>query len=115
MLGEILLEFFKMGATEKLKLILDGKLSCADNLKKFLENIEKDNERGKKINAVLHLNHNALEDAKKVDYKIKKKEKLGKLAGLGIIVKSNMCSCDNILFCIRLMEAKKERKVNIPA
>ena len=91
MLWEILLELFRMGATEKLKLILSGKLTCVDNIKKFLENIEKDNERGNKINAVLHLNHNALEDAKKVDYKIKKKEKLGKLAGLGIIVKSNIC------------------------
>src|SRR3989338_10145195 len=45
----------------------------------------------KVINAVLFLNKKSIEDAKKIDEKIKKGEKTGRLAGLGIIIKSNIC------------------------
>ena len=80
-----------MSAFEKVKLVLAGKLTASDNIKQFLDKIERDNQKGKKINAVLHVNPRALEEAKAVDDKFNKKQKLGKLAGLGIIVKSNTC------------------------
>ena len=80
-----------MNAIEKIKLIKSGKLKAVDNIKGFLKAIEKDNKKGKGINAVLVLNDNALDDAKKIDDKIKKGERTGRLAGLGIIVKSNIC------------------------
>jgi len=69
-----------------------------EKLKKYLENIERDNHKGKKINAILHLNPNALAEAKIIDEKIEK-GKAGKLAGKIIAIKSNInvknliCNC----------------------
>jgi len=80
-----------MNSIDKVKLIKSGKLKALDNIKGFLNAIEKDNKKGKGINAVLVLNDKAIEEAKKIDEKIKKGEKTGRLAGLGIIVKSNIC------------------------
>ncbi|MFA5020031.1 MAG: amidase family protein [Candidatus Pacearchaeota archaeon] len=80
-----------MKTFEKLEKIKSGKLKAVDNIKQLLNAIEKDNHNGKKINAVLSLNKNALADAKKVDDKISKGQKTGRLAGLGIIIKSNIC------------------------
>jgi len=86
-------------AIEKIKLIKEGKLTCEQNIKQLLANIEKDNQKGKKINAILHLNPRAVEEARVIDEKIKKKVKVGKLAGLGIIVKSNICVKNLIANC----------------
>ena len=61
-----------------------------EKVKKYLEAIEKDNQKGKKINAILHLNPNILEEAKVVDEKVKK-GKAGKLAGIVFVIKSNIC------------------------
>ncbi|MEK6890733.1 MAG: amidase family protein, partial [Nanoarchaeota archaeon] len=80
-----------MNSIEKVKQIKSGKLKAVDNIKEFLNRIEKDNKKGKGINAVLVINSNAIEDAKKIDDKIKKGEKTGRLAGLGIVIKSNIC------------------------
>ena len=80
---------------EKLKQIKEGKLSAEENIRNFISKIRKDNPE---INAVLHLNETAMEQAKDIDKKIKNK-KAGKLAGLGVIVKSNInvlgliCNC----------------------
>lgn len=70
---------------EKLELIKHRKLSAEENIKKFLEVIEKK----KKINAVLYVNPKTLEEAKEVDLKIRN-EKAGRLAGLGFVVKANI-------------------------
>ena len=84
-----------MTIKQKLNLIKSGKLSAEQNIRNFISKIRAENPR---INAVLHLNENAVSDAKEVDEKIKKK-KAGKLAGLGVIVKSNInvknviCNC----------------------
>lgn len=72
---------------EKLQLIKSGKLTAQQNIKDFLEKIKKED---KKINSFIYINHNALSEAKEVDSKIKK-GKFGKLAGLAIAVKSNIC------------------------
>ena len=80
---------------EKLKQIKEGKLTAEQNIKDYIEKIKKENP---KINAVLHLNELAINQAKQIDEKIKK-GKAEKLAGLGFIVKSNInvkgliCNC----------------------
>ena len=61
-------------------------MDVVDKLKKYLEEIRKNDKSGNKINAFLHLNPNALEEAKKIDSKKNK----GKLAGQIIGVKSNI-------------------------
>jgi len=58
-------------------------------LKGYLQEIEKNDKKGKKINAFLELNPNSLEEAKKIDEKIKNKT-AGKLAGKIIAIKSNI-------------------------
>ncbi len=78
-----------MEIKEKIKLIKSGKLTAEQNIKNFLEKIEKDDRKGKKINAFLQLNNNALLEAKEVDSKIKK-GKAGELAGLAVAVKANI-------------------------
>jgi len=80
---------------EKLKLIKSGKLSAEENIKIFIEKIKKEDG---KINSVLHINENAVSQAREVDAKIKQ-GKAGKLSGLGFIVKSvinvegMICNC----------------------
>ena len=68
----------------KLSDIKNGKLTAVQNIKQFLNKIGKED---KKINAFLYINPKALEEAKKVDEKIKK-GKAGRLAGLAIGVKA---------------------------
>ncbi len=80
-----------MNAIEKVNLIKSKKLTAEQNINNFLNAIEKDNKKGKQINAVLNLNPRALEQARALDQKIKLGESVGKLAGLGIIVKANIC------------------------
>jgi aspartyl-tRNA(Asn)/glutamyl-tRNA(Gln) amidotransferase subunit A len=85
------LDLSKLSACEKVKLVKADKLSAEENLKYFLDKIEKDNQKGKKINSILHLNPKALLDAKEVDSKLRRGKALGKLAGLVLAVKSNIC------------------------
>lgn len=68
--------------------IISGKLSAVSHIESYIKSIESKN---KSINAVLHLNPKALEDAKNVDEKIKSNKPAGKLAGLAFIIKSNIC------------------------
>jgi aspartyl-tRNA(Asn)/glutamyl-tRNA(Gln) amidotransferase subunit A len=79
-----------MNSTQKIQQLKSGKLTAEQNIKSFIDAIEKDNQKGKKINAVLSLNPHALAEAKEVDKKIKS-GKAGRLAGLGILIKSNIC------------------------
>lgn len=80
---------------QKLKLIKEGKLSAEENVRSFINKIKKENSS---LNIVLHVNDNALERAREVDAKIKS-GKAGKLAGLGVLVKSAIsvegliCNC----------------------
>ena len=72
---------------KKLKEIREGKLKAANNIGNFINKITKENS---KMRIVLHLNENAVEDAKKLDERIKSGKKVGKLAGIGFLVKSNI-------------------------
>lgn len=78
-----------MSIKEKLRLIKQGKLSAEENIKHFFERIKKEDKKGKKINAFLQLNNDALKEAREIDKKIKQ-GKAGRLAGLAIGVKSNI-------------------------
>ena len=78
-----------MNIQEKLELIKSGKLTAQQNVQNFLKAIEKDDKKGKKINAFIQLNPNALKEAELVDKKIKQ-GKAGRLAGLCIGIKSNI-------------------------
>jgi len=61
-------------------------MNTQQKLKKYLEEIKKNDKSGKKINAFLQLNPRAMEEAKAIDAKNKK----GKLAGQIIGVKANI-------------------------
>ncbi|MEM4187653.1 MAG: Asp-tRNA(Asn)/Glu-tRNA(Gln) amidotransferase subunit GatA [Candidatus Hadarchaeum sp.] len=75
------------GTLEKLAEIKRGDLSAAENISSLLEKIKK---LDRKINSFIEINPNALTDAEAVDRKIKKGERVGKLAGLAIGIKSNI-------------------------
>ncbi len=64
-------------------------MKTLEKLKKYLKEIEKNNKKGNKINAILHLNPEAEKQAREIDKKIKK-GKAGKLAGKIIAIKSNI-------------------------
>jgi len=83
----------------KISRFSDSFNSCELKIKKYLEAIEKDNQKGKKINAILHVNANALQDAKEVDSKFRRGKAFGKLAGLALAVKSNICVKGMITNC----------------
>ena len=80
---------------QKILDIKKGKLSAEQNIKNFLNKIKAGN---KKLNIVLHINEGAVAEAREVD-KLIKKGKAGRLAGLGVLVKSNInvknliCNC----------------------
>jgi aspartyl-tRNA(Asn)/glutamyl-tRNA(Gln) amidotransferase subunit A len=64
-------------------------------LKKYLEEIKKNDQKGNKINAFLQLNPNVLEEAKKIDSKKNKGKLAGKIIGVksAINVKGLNASC----------------------
>jgi len=77
-----------MGRTlEKLDSINRGELSAVDNVWQALERIEK---LDKKINSFIELNSNAVAEAEAVHRRLQRGEKVGKLEGLVIGVKSNL-------------------------
>ena len=61
---------------QKIKDIKKGKLKAANNIGNFVDKISKENS---KLNIVLHLNENSVEEAKKIDSRIKAGKKVGKL------------------------------------
>lgn len=75
-----------MSTAEKLRQLKTGKLTAVQNIKSLLATIAQKNTQ---INAILTINPNALAEAEAVDRKIKA-GKAGKLAGLGIALKSNI-------------------------
>lgn len=71
----------------KLKMIKSRKLSPVENVQQAQERIAKLN---KKINAFIELNPDALAQAKALERRIKRRGRVGKLAGLTIGIKSNI-------------------------
>src|SRR4030043_1116164 len=64
-------------------------MTTLSKLQNYLSEIEKNDKKGSKINAFLQLNPYAIDEAKKIDEKIKS-GKAGRLAGKIIAVKSNI-------------------------
>lgn len=64
-------------------------MTTLKKLKTYLKAIEKDNQKGKKINAILQINPDCEKEARVIDEKIKK-GKAGRLAGKIIAIKSNI-------------------------
>ena len=75
------------GTLEKLNAIRRGELSAVENVQRALERIKK---QDKRIKAFIELNPHALVEAEAVDRRLKRGERVGKLAGLAIGVKSNI-------------------------
>jgi aspartyl-tRNA(Asn)/glutamyl-tRNA(Gln) amidotransferase subunit A len=73
---------------EKVDLIKSGKLKARDNLIYFIQNIDKKN---KELNIFLSFNEESLKQAEELDKRISQGEDVGKLAGVCIAVKSNIC------------------------
>lgn len=71
---------------QKLQQLQTGKLTAKQNIQQLLNTIKKKNTD---MNIFLHVNEHAIQEAEAVDKKIKAK-KAGRLAGLGIAVKSNI-------------------------
>jgi aspartyl-tRNA(Asn)/glutamyl-tRNA(Gln) amidotransferase subunit A len=76
-----------MNLSQKVALIKSGKLTAVDNLKDFSNKIS----CSKDLNLFLIMNKHAIERAKEIDKRIKEKKEVGKLAGLCLAVKSNIC------------------------
>jgi len=74
---------------QKIHEIKKGKLTAVKNVLQFSEKIA--TPKSKKLNIFLHLNENAIEQAKEIDKRISEGKPVGKLAGLCFAVKSNIC------------------------
>lgn len=81
---------------QKIQQIKKGELTAVENVMQFGEKIKKDN---KKLNVFLHLNEKAIDEAKEIDKRIKSEEKVGKLAGLCVGIKSNICVKHKVANC----------------
>lgn len=73
---------------EKVDFIKSGKLKARDNLIYFIQNIDKKN---KELNIFLSFNEESLKQAEEIDMRIEKGEDVGKLAGICVAIKSNIC------------------------
>jgi aspartyl-tRNA(Asn)/glutamyl-tRNA(Gln) amidotransferase subunit A len=71
----------------KLEQLLSGELSPVENVRRALERISKLNP---KINAFIEVNEDAIARAEALERKLKRGQRVGKLAGLTIGVKSNI-------------------------
>ena len=77
-----------MNIIEKSQSILNQEITASENLEGYIKQINKENS---KINAFVELDtDSALETAKKIDNGLKAGEKVGKLAGLVVGIKSNI-------------------------
>ncbi len=68
--------------------IKNGNLTAEEFISKTIDRIKQVDE---KLHAYLSLNENAIEQARKIDKKIKSNEKVGKCLGMPIALKDNFC------------------------
>lgn len=79
-------DIIEMGIIEIKELILSKKVTAEEVTKLYLEQIEKYKDK----NAILEVFEDAITNARKIDEKIRKGEKVGALAGVPFIIKDNM-------------------------
>jgi aspartyl-tRNA(Asn)/glutamyl-tRNA(Gln) amidotransferase subunit A len=82
-------ELVSMNVKEKQQAILSGEYSAKANVLDTLKRIE---ERNEDLNIMLHINDEAVAQAEVIDEMIKRGEQVGKLAGLTVAIKSNICT-----------------------
>ena len=80
---------------EKVSMLRSGQLTAAENMQNFLKVI---GEKDEQVNAFIHVNSNAVNEATAVDEKIKS-GKAGRLAGLAIAIKSVISVKDMPVTC----------------
>jgi aspartyl-tRNA(Asn)/glutamyl-tRNA(Gln) amidotransferase subunit A len=80
----------------KIELLKSGELTCVDNARSFLAEIEKNNE---KFNIILEKNTKVIEIAENLDKLREYKGDLGKLHGLCFLVKSNISVTGMTISC----------------
>jgi aspartyl-tRNA(Asn)/glutamyl-tRNA(Gln) amidotransferase subunit A len=73
---------------EKVSLIKSGRLTARENLLYFIKNIDKKN---KELNVFLSFNEDSLKQAEEIDRRVKRGEDVGRLAGICVAIKSNIC------------------------
>ena len=84
-------EIMKLSLTEVRNAIASGKLSSESATAACLEAI-----KNSKTNAILCTNKDAIEQAKECDILFKSGKAKGKLFGVPIVLKANMCTCDSM-------------------
>src|SRR5574341_148786 len=78
-----------LGANELATQIKNGSVSAEDYVTKILDRIKKVENS---IHAYISVNDHAIEEARRVDKMIKNGERTGRLAGVPIAVKDNICT-----------------------
>ncbi len=79
------------------KLMIDGRLTSKDLVKKYLERIKKIDKSGPTINAIIELNPDALTIAENLDRIRKEDNVLSPLHGIPIILKDNISTADKMM------------------
>lgn len=77
----------EMNTLKKVEAIKNGEVTAAKHIENKIDLIKKKDDE---INAFVEINEDAIEKAKEIDRKIKEGKDVGKLAGLGIGIKSNI-------------------------
>jgi len=86
----------KISALEYVQQVKDGNISAEEFTAKTIERI---NQIDEKIHAFLHVNTDAIEQAKQIDKKIKSGEKVGNCFGMPVSIKDNICIKDTRTTC----------------
>ncbi len=90
----------KISALEFVQQVQNGNISAEDFVAKTLERIQSIDD---KLHAFLSINENAVDQAQKIDKKIKSGEKVGACFGMPISIKDNMCIKDGKTTCASKM------------
>jgi len=90
----------KISALEFVQQVQNGNISAEDFVARTLERIQSVDD---KLHAFLSINENAIDQARKIDKKIKSGEKVGACFGMPISIKDNMCIKDGKTTCASKM------------
>jgi Asp-tRNA(Asn)/Glu-tRNA(Gln) amidotransferase A subunit family amidase len=71
-----------------------GRLTCHDLVQQYLDRIAAYDQQGPAINAILHLNPRALEEADELDAKFRESGFVGALHGIPVVLKDNYDTAD---------------------
>ncbi len=88
-----MIDFYQTSACDLVKKIKEGSLKAVDVVQASIDKINKEN---KKLNAFVYLNDDAIKQAERIDKKREEGKPLGKLAGIPIAIKDNMCQKDTL-------------------